>query len=75
MTARRLSTPPPPGFRPPAPGGIERSHAMKAWRRPVCSERSRASAANGLAMKGFASGASAETDNDRYIKHLLGRRR
>lgn len=72
MTARRPSVPPLPGFRPPASEGIERSHAMEAWRSVVCSERSRASAANGLAMKGFVRGATVETDNGRYIKRLGG---
>jgi hypothetical protein len=43
---------------------------MEAWQRLVCSMKSRASAANGLAMKGFVRGAIFETDNGRYIKRL-----
>lgn len=72
MTARRPLSPSLPGFRPPAPEGIKRSHARKAWRRLVSSIRSRASAANGSPVKGFVRGATFETDNGRYIERLGG---
>lgn len=70
MTARRPSTPSLAGFRPSAPAWINRSRATKARRSLVCPIRRRASAAKGLAMKGFVCGANSETYNGRYNKHL-----